>query len=506
MRAKSARRHWAPVPLGLIGTMLALALALCGVPLGRGGRVEGAPVDGAAIDAHVERQMDRHALPGVAVAIVEGDRIVHVSGYGLAGRDRPMTPQTPLYIGSVSKSFTALVVMQLVEEGALDLDTPVRDILPWFAVADPEASAAITVRHLLHHASGLSDADFDRVLPANITREEAVRALRIARQTSPVGAASHYFNLNYATLSLIAETVAGRPFETLVQERIYDPLEMTHSHTAPDTARADGLADGYSRWMGVTVPRKQVYRGAELGAGYLMCSVEDMAHYAIAYLNGGRYHGASVLSPAGIAEMFRPGDQEGFAYGMGWFVGQDEGLVRIEHGGSLEAFKAEVVLYPERDLGIVVLYNQGHMLDAFVSRPQLTEGIVDLVLGREAPRPGLSTKVLAAILVLAFAATLFSALRGLAGLRGWRARAAAMSRARRIWDVAAHFVMPTAIDAIILWQVARLFGDRFNLATIAPSMALAAPDMLAWLLIGTLPDYVQGVCKLVISRRGNGRG
>src|SRR5215203_4102085 len=108
------------------------------------------------IDAHIEGQMERLNIPGVALAIVEGDEIAHLRGFGRArpGGEEP-TPHTPFIIGSLTKSFTALAVMQLVEAGKVELDAPVQRYLPWFRVADPRASVQITVRHLLNQTSGL---------------------------------------------------------------------------------------------------------------------------------------------------------------------------------------------------------------------------------------------------------------------------------------------------------------------------------------------------------------
>ena len=103
-------------------------------------------LDTAAVDALVEAQMKKHNLPGVALAITQGEEIVYLKGYGTAGAGQPVTPQTPFYIGSISKPFTSLAVMQLVEEGKIDLNAPVQTYLPWFAVADEEASRTITIR------------------------------------------------------------------------------------------------------------------------------------------------------------------------------------------------------------------------------------------------------------------------------------------------------------------------------------------------------------------------
>ena len=155
------------------GGVLALALALLADrPVRRNSAPDKTPQSDTfeEIDAHIERQMERLNVPGATLAIVEDDKIVHLRGFGQArpGGEAP-TPQTPFFIGSLTKSFTALAVMQLVEDGKVELDAPVQRYLPWFRIADPEASAQITVRHLLNQTSGLPTssgeiqlADLDR--------------------------------------------------------------------------------------------------------------------------------------------------------------------------------------------------------------------------------------------------------------------------------------------------------------------------------------------------------
>ena len=109
------------------------------------------------IDAFIEKELKEANIPGAALVIVEGNQITHLRGYGVAGPDgRPITAETAFFIGSVSKSFTALATMQLVEAGQIELDAPVQKYLPWFRVADPEASRQMKVRHLLNHTSGFS--------------------------------------------------------------------------------------------------------------------------------------------------------------------------------------------------------------------------------------------------------------------------------------------------------------------------------------------------------------
>jgi CubicO group peptidase (beta-lactamase class C family) len=194
------------------------------------------------IDTHIERQKDRLNIPGVALAIVEGDKIVHLRGFGQArpGGEEP-TPHTPFIIGSLTKSFTALAVMQLVEDGKVELDAPVERYLPWFRVADPQASVQITVRHLLNQTSGLPQlsglrllADFDDSPDAS---ERQARALSTLELTRPVGSKFEYSNMNYNLLGLIIEAASGESYEDYIQNHIFAPLQMTHSYTSRPEAK-----------------------------------------------------------------------------------------------------------------------------------------------------------------------------------------------------------------------------------------------------------------------------
>jgi CubicO group peptidase (beta-lactamase class C family) len=155
------------------------------------------------IEAYITAQMRVARLPGLAMAVVKGDRIIHLRGYGVADpAGRPVTPQTPFIIGSLTKSFTALAIMQMVEAGKLELDAPVRHYIPWFRLSDLQASAHITPRHLLNHTSGISRYVGRQLLAGKggATIEQRVRELRTVALTKPVGSTFQYSNVNYLIL------------------------------------------------------------------------------------------------------------------------------------------------------------------------------------------------------------------------------------------------------------------------------------------------------------------
>jgi CubicO group peptidase (beta-lactamase class C family) len=351
-------------------------------------------IDG--IDAYIEGQMRRLNIPGAALAIVEDSEIMHMCGFGRARPEgEAPTPQTPFFIGSLTKSFTALAVMQLVEADKIELDAPVQRYLPWLRVADPQASARMTVCHLLNQTSGLPTlpgelvlADFDDRPDAT---ERQVRALATLQISRPVGAKCEYSNLNYNILGLIVEAASGESYANYIQTHILDPLDMRHSYTSKAAAKQDGLAMGHRHWFSLPFPAPNLpVPQASLPSGQLISSAEDMAHYLIAHLNGGRYGDVQILSAAGIDELHRgaaeyvAGGVSAGRYGMGWFEIDVDGTKTYSHGGNVPDFSAFMALVPEQKRGVVVLFNA----DPY-GLPPITEevgmGVTALLAGQQPP-------------------------------------------------------------------------------------------------------------------------
>lgn len=187
------------------------------------------PVDQDRIDAYIQSRMQTANIPGLALGVVYGDEIVYLKGYRIAAPDgRAVTPQTPFILGSTSKSFTALAVMQLVETGRIDLDAPVTDYLPWFRTSDAAASAQITVRNLLNQTSGLPT--YDGLLgmwddnQSSLALENGIRELSSVQMSRPSGQGYAYANENYDILGLIVQTVSGLSYEYYVRSAIFAPF------------------------------------------------------------------------------------------------------------------------------------------------------------------------------------------------------------------------------------------------------------------------------------------
>jgi CubicO group peptidase (beta-lactamase class C family) len=449
--------------------------------------VQATEIDFAALDRAVEAQMSKHGLPGVALAVIEGDETIYLQGYGTAG-GRAMTPQTQMFIGSQSKSFTALLIAQLSEQGKLDLKAPVQAYLPDLKVADEQASTRITINHLLHHTSGLSESGYSVLLPDNATCQEAVSSLSQARLTAPVGQKFQYFNLGYDVLTCTIESVTGQRYADYLKLYVLDPLGM--SHTTADPTTIENLSSGYTRLFGFALPMKQPVRDFEVGAGYIVSTAEDMARYALAMKNGAE----GLVQPATAQAIFTPGLG---AYGMGWHI--VDGGAKIFHGGANETFHTEVNLYPKRDRAFVLLVNEGHQVDHFISMGQLTSSVEAVVLGRTPPpvSQGWSVRWVGwalGVLVLALVAIHTRSFYVL--FNSWIEKARRMPPLKKAWNVAFSFVIPTAIIIIVFSQLKAFYGYRFNLLTTLAYMRLGLPDVFILMLVGTLPDYIQGCVKL----------
>jgi CubicO group peptidase (beta-lactamase class C family) len=464
-----------------------------------GGASTSAP-DFAAIDNFVETEMDAQRIPGLALGIVEGDRIVHLRGFGEADPSgRAVSAQTPFVIGSLSKSVTALAIMQLVEAGKVELDAPVQRYIPWFRVADEEASAQITVRQLLNQTSGLSTKTGRSFQGNGDTSdgalEKTARKLSTVQLTEPVGATHQYSTVNYSVLGLIVQTVSGQSYERYIQEHVFGPLKMRHSFTAEAEAERQGLATGHHYWFGRPTGADLPYNRGLLPAGYLISSAEDMTHYLVAQLNDGQYGGAAVLSPSGTAELQRPAvptAEKDTSYGMGWFVGPVNGIPAVFHQGETFNYHANIVLIPGSDRGVVVLMNAENSLDLFVRGRMGTvaEGVASLLEGQEPPSPPSNSGIFVA----------YAALLGVIVLQvGGMIRSAARLRRRRLptgrLGSKSRTALALAVNLVWALLVLVLLPKQFGVSLL--TLAQGMPDLAYVLLVSGVVALGWGVLRTV---------
>lgn len=355
---------------------------------------EGGP-DIESIDAYVEEQMEDKNLPGAAIAITRGGEVLHVRGYGETSTGQPVTGDTKFRVASLSKSFTSLAVMQLAEDGKVELDEPVEKYLPAFRVDDPR-SGKITVRQLLDQSSGMTDGGFPELSrPQPDSLAEAVERLRHARLVADPGTRWNYHNPNYQVAARLVEVVGGEPFDEYLDRRVFGPLGMDRSTTtAKDDERVAGLDRGHSFAYGKPHPVPDPgYFVA--GSGGVVSTASDMARWLVAQNNGGvGPDGARVVSEQSIDEMHTPrgpGD-----YALGWDMeGPKLNPTRIAHGGCCFAWAADQSLLTEGDYGVAILFNSASPIG--IDQGNVTEGVISLVQD-DAPEEGPSSSTVDLVL------------------------------------------------------------------------------------------------------------
>lgn len=374
------------------------------------------------VGAIVAKRVEEAGAPGAAYAFVRADR-VEAGAVGLASvkNGTAMRSNTPLALGSVSKVFTAVAVLQLVDQRLVELDAPVSRYLPWLRFADPGSADRITVRHLLNHTSGISTFVGNRTQSDLSVGPGALRRrveLLAGVTPDPPGTVWQYSNANYQILGALIEEVSGLDYRTYLQRNIFNPLGMSQSFilVPPPTIRP---ATGHRRVFGVLRPVD--YRSLGLGSapqGGVYASAEDMGKFLKAFIA----EDSPLISNRIRSELLRP--QPGAAMqGLGWRVRPGFAW----HGGDSPGFAAFAGLDLRTGVGLAVMTNVG---DNIVSAPAhgITLGTASEVFGLP-PVPARTSPFAAGIVAVLAIATL-AAIAYAARLIGWLGGANARSRSR----------------------------------------------------------------------------
>lgn len=313
----------------------------------------------ARIDAYVERSMREEGTPGAVVALTSREGSLGQRAYGFADLESriPVTAETLFQIGSISKSFTAIALLQLVDEGRLRLDAPVTAYLPWFSVRSD--FAPITVHHLLTHTAGIPSNRDD--LPAS---PFMALALREQAAAWPPGERFRYSNVGYQVLHVLLETVAGKSWAEVVGERILAPLAMNGSEPAITHAMRSRQAVGYVPPYDDRPhhPSRPLVRAPffeySVGDGCVAATGSDMAKYVRMLLDRGRGPSGPILSESSFRAFSTPWIRFGrkSAYGYGIVVRDDPSL-RLLHGGGMVGASAMIIADVEAGLGVAVMLN-----------------------------------------------------------------------------------------------------------------------------------------------------
>jgi CubicO group peptidase (beta-lactamase class C family) len=327
------------------------------------------------VQATVAKVLDRWPSGGLAVGIVRSDSLAWFRGYGLASTTAktPITQDTVFRIGSITKTFTAIAVMQLWERRLVDLDTPANDYLRAFRLVPVKAGLRQpTVRHLLTHTAGIGYwRRFSDLLRPGVG--SGVRAGRSGtsplalyyRRGLPVevepGTKWMYSNHGFATLGQIVEDVSGQPLDRYLREHIFEPMGMEHTDLTRSERVRPQLATGYSlNSRGLRpVDDREV---PAVGGGAAYSTMADLARYVKVLLGGGAGGHHSVLQPETLAIMFDshfPPDRRVPGMGLGFLRGDEGGHRTVGHDGIVSGFLSQLTIAPEDGIGVVVLGNTG---------------------------------------------------------------------------------------------------------------------------------------------------
>ncbi len=330
-------------------------------------------------DPYMAKVMKDWDAPGIAIGIIVRDSLVWARAYGYRdyGEKVPYTLTTTQPIASNTKLFTVMAAGMLVTDGKLTWDQPIKQKVPNIRFYNDDLDRQITLRDMLSHRTGVTRHDL-MWYESPFTRKELWDRLRYLEPSAPIRTTFLYNNLMYTAVGSAIEEVSSKTWEQFVQERILDPLQMTHTTlTIEDNLKNREHAVPYSERRDSTVLYKQPYYTAERAiapAGALNSSVLDLSHWLIALMNDGTYQGRQVIPQVVIRESLQPsialpnnamasfGWTELFnaAYGMGRWTASYRGHLIAYHGGDLPGFHSQVSTMPNDSVGVIVLVVGDH--------------------------------------------------------------------------------------------------------------------------------------------------
>ncbi len=333
---------------------------------------------------------------GAAVAIVQGDKVVLLKGYGYRDIEKklPMTPKSLCAIASITKSFTVTNLGMLFDEGKGTWDAPVRSAFPAFKLYDPVLTEQISVRDLVTHRSGLPRHDMVWY-SSDFSRDDLIRRLQYLEPNKPLRSTFQYNNLMFMTAGYVAGLLDNKKWEDSLRARVLAPLGMSATtFSLKELQASPDFALPYQKGRDLKAELKRMPFEATcpdtcaLGpAGELNSNAEDMSHYLLFHMNRGKYNGKQVLSENNSSQMQTPQmavagtpdypELGEVSYGMGFFISTYRGHKRIEHGGNLDGFSSIFTFLPNEKIGVVVLTN----LDSSPLPDVIAFNAIDRLLG-----------------------------------------------------------------------------------------------------------------------------
>lgn len=331
--------------------------------------------DTPGIDAAMNEAMKFWQTPGAAIVVVKNDQVIFLKGYGVRDvkTNAPVTPDTVFAIGSTTKAFVTGAMAMLVDDGKMNWDDPVRKHVPYFRLSDPLASDNVALRDIVTHRTGLIRHDL-LWYGSPWSREEIVRRIGFVPLSYGFRTTFQYQNIMFLTAGLAVGNASGSSWEEFTQRRIFDPLGMKSASLS--TAIAEKSADHATPHLkkGSAVEPMPWRNIDNIGpAGAINASVRDLSNWIRLHLNEGELDGKRLISAENVREMhtpqmvirnegrwqlfFPPTETSQLSYGLGWFINDYRGRKLVMHGGTIDGFRASIVLVPSSKLGVAVLTN-----------------------------------------------------------------------------------------------------------------------------------------------------
>jgi CubicO group peptidase (beta-lactamase class C family) len=308
-----------------------------------------------AVDNYVRVEMAKQHIPGLALLVSRGGKIIRAEGYGLANVELqvPVKPETIFQSGSVGKQFTATAVMMLVEEGKIGLEDPLTKYFP----DAPASWKQVTIRELLSHTAGFTDYPRDFDMRKDYTEAQALKIVENVPPAFPPGTSWSYSNLGYLTLGILIHKVTGEFYGDFLEERIFRPLDM---HTTRIISEADivpNRAAGYRLVKGELKNQEWVSPTVNTTAdGSLYFSIMDLAKWDAALYTEKLLRRSSLGEMWTVAKL-KNGKPNSGEYGFGWFIETKKGHRVVEHEGAWQGFETVISRYLDDQLTVVVLTN-----------------------------------------------------------------------------------------------------------------------------------------------------
>lgn len=345
------------------------------------------------IDTAVRRTMRAFDIPGLAIAVVQNDRVILVQGYGTreTGHDEPVTADTLFELGSTTKAFTTASMAILVEDGKMKWDDPVRNYLPDFRLSDGCANSLVTLRDLVSHRTGLGRHD-ELWLATDWTRSDILRVLGSLKLDDPIRTKYQYSNLMFVAAGEAVAHAAGMPWEEFVRTRLFGPLGMSNTTTSLAEWGAREHASGHSwdtKACRATVRSMNDFK-VIAAAGTVKSSARDLSKWLQFQLSGSM-DGKKIVSPAILEQMRTPTtiiplqgttkevypETNILTYGLGWNVQDYRGELLVAHAGVLNGFRSNVALLPNQNVGIAIIENIGRGYALFSLRNEILDAVLN---------------------------------------------------------------------------------------------------------------------------------